>query len=254
MRNFVLSAVCAAAFALPGAAWAQSGHIDLSAGNQTYDFGGIEIDADTVGVGGQVAFSGLPVGLQVDAHYANWDSGGGDIDVGGVGAHVFVRNDAWLIGGYAGYDDADQWNYETWTGALEGQLYLPRATLSGVLSYSEIDIAAAYSITMLEAEYRHFVTDNLSIHGGLGIGQGEIGTSDPDAWSGEIGAEYQFEAAPISVFGLYRHNNLDFGTGELDVDALSVGVRYNWGGTLMERNRRGAGLNRVLPIFHRFVS
>jgi hypothetical protein len=254
MRNHLLGAMLAVALTAPCAAFAQTGHVDLSYANRDYDFGGFGTDFDDVTFGGQFAFGGA-LGAQVDGYYGNWEAdSGGETDVWGLGVHVFARRDAWLVGAYVGYDDMGDFNLEVLTGALEGQYYLPRSTISGVLSYSEADIPAAYSITMLEGEYRYFFTDNLSVHGAIGIGSGDIGAADPDVWSGELGAEYQFDAAPISVFGSFHHNTLDFSTGEIEVDAMRIGVRYNWGGTLMDRDRRGAGLKRVRHVFERFLT
>lgn len=254
MRKLLLSAALAFGLAAPGAAFAQSGHIDLSYGNQTYDFGGgIEFDADVTTLGGQIAFGGDRLGVQIDGRYQNWGGDADDVGVWGIGAHLFKRSDAWLFGAYLGVDEIDDLNVETLTGALEAQYFMPRSTITGVLSHSEWD-GPDYTITMLEGEYRHFVSDNFSVHGGLGFGQGDIGASEPDVWSGELGGEYQFAAAPMSVFGFYRHGVVDFNVGEIETDTLGVGVRYNFGGSLIDRNRRGAGLNRVAPIFERFIS
>lgn len=254
MRKHLFGVTLALALIAPGLALAQSGHVEAAYGNLTYDFGFGDFDIDAASIGGQAAFdTGGPVGIQLDGRYSNWGGDADDLDIWGIGAHAFTRNDAWLLGGYLGYDEIDDFNTETWTGAVEGQLYMPRSTVSAVLSHSLWD-GPDYAITILEGEYRYFLSDNFSVHGGLGVGQGDIGSSDPDILSGEVGAELQFAAAPISVFGFYRHDELDFGTGDLEVDALSIGLRYNWGGTLMDRNRSGAGLNRVRPLFERFLS
>jgi len=253
MRTHLLSAALAVAAIAPDAALAQSGHAELVYTNQSYDFGGVGFDPNLVSVGGQVAFDAGPVGVQIDGRYTNWGGDADDVDAFGVGAHVYKRNESWLFGGYLGYEDIDDFNAELLTGALETQWYFDRATLSGVLSHSIWD-GPDYAITMLEGEYRHFLSDNFTVHVGLGVGQGDIGASDPDLWGGEIGAEYMFAGAPVSVFGGYRYSNLDFGVGEIEVDALSVGVRYNWSGSLRERSRSGAGLNRVLHVLDRFLS
>jgi hypothetical protein len=251
MRIQLLSAALAVALMAPGVAQAQSGHVDVSYTDQTYDFGP-EFDVELTSLGGQVAFNWAPIGMQFDGRYTDW-GGDADADAWRLGGHLFTRRDSWLFGGYLGYEDIQDFNAETWTGALETQFYLPNATISGVLSHSIWD-GPDYEITMLEGEYRYFIHDNFSVHGGLGIGQGDIGTGDPDAWSAALGGEYMFASTPISVFGEYRRNNLDFGPGELDVDAWTIGVRYNWGGSLRDRSRSGAGLNRVHTIIDRFIS
>jgi hypothetical protein len=252
MRSHVLGAALVAALITPGAALAQSGHVGAAYTDQTYDFGAIDFEVEAVNLGGQFAFGAAPFGLQIDAGYTNWGGDADDAAIWNLGAHVFNRGDRWLFGGYLGYDDIDDFNVEVWTGALETQHYLPNATVSGVLSHSIWD-GPDYTITMLEGEYRHFISGNFTVHAGLGFGQADIG-GDSDVWSGALGGEYMFAGAPVSVFGQYRYNSIEFGVGEIEVDALSIGVRYNWGGSLMDRNRSGAGLNRVLPIFDRFLS
>jgi hypothetical protein len=254
MRTYLLGAALAFALAAPAAAHAQTGHVDAAYSEQTYDFGGADFDAELTSLSGQVAFGGDGgIGVQVDGRYTHWAGDADDVDAFSLGAHVFTRRGAWLFGGYVGYDDVEDFNIEAWTGALETQYYFSRSTLTGTLSHSEWD-GPDYTITMLEGEYRYFLTDNLSLHGGLGFGQGDIGGNDPDVWSAEAGGEYQFAALPVSVFGFYRRGEIDFNVGSIETDALGVGVRYNFGGTLMDRNRRGAGLNRVLPLFERFIS
>ena len=47
---------------------------------------------------------------------------------------------------------------------------------------------------------------------------------------------------PISIYGGWNHFDLD--DFDTEADTLSVGVRYNWGGSLFERNRNGASLAR----------
>lgn len=253
MRNGLFYAALTAALIAPGGALAQSGHVGAAYSDQSYDFGGPEFEVDAISLGGQVAFGASPVGVQVDGHYTNWGGDADDADIWNLGAHVFARQESFLVGGYLGFDSIDDFSVDAWTFAAETQFYLPRGTISGALSHSIWD-GPDYSITMLEGEYRHFITDNFSIHGGLGVGQADIGGSDLDVWSGAVGGEFMFSGAPVSLFGQYRRNSIDFGPGELDVDALTLGVRYNWGGTLMDRSRSGAGLNRVLPIFERFLS
>ncbi|PZO51197.1 MAG: hypothetical protein DCF16_11670 [Alphaproteobacteria bacterium] len=61
-----------------------------------------------------------------------------------------------------------------------------------------------------------------------------------DATSIGINGEYQFAAMPISVYGGYSTTDFD----GVDAETLSIGVRHNFGGTLFDRDRSGAGLVR----------
>lgn len=57
---------------------------------------------------------------------------------------------------------------------------------------------------------------------------------------------------PISIFGGYQRSEVD--EANIEVDSLGIGVRYNWGGTLFDRDRSGAGLRRRAGVFGRLLS
>ena len=78
--------------------------------------------------------------------------------------------------------------------------------------------------------------------GDFGFGSIEGGGPDTDVSTIGLGGEYQFASAPISVFGGYRHSEID--DVDIESDALTIGVRYNFGGSLFDRNRSGASLSR----------
>jgi len=250
MRNLLIGAALAIGLATPGAALAQTGHVDVSYANFNEDFGVGDLDIDITRLAGQAAFDSDPIGFQVDASYANWDVSD-DFDAWGLGAHVYRRGLRWLFGGYVGFDSID--DNDAWTAALETQYYMPRSTFSAVLSYSDMDDQSLTS-TALDGRYRHFVTENLSLHGGLGIGEFEAGSTDFDFWQAELGGEFQFEALPVSVFASYRHAEYDVPLFDLETDTATIGVRYNWGGSLLDRDRSGPGMDRVLPVFERLIT
>jgi hypothetical protein len=245
MKKYLLGAAVFAAFAPCAAVAETNGHLDLGFTTSDSDFGADDVESTSVS--GQVAFTGGPIGFQLDAGYASVETSS-SADVWGVGGHVFTRNESWLFGGYVGYGKLDSGGEaEETTIAAETQFYLPRSTISGVLSYSEDDSIFELSATMIDGEYRHFITDNFSIQAGLGFGQGEIGVTDIDFWRAQVGGEYQFDALPVSIFAGYRQGTLDAGGGgDIETSSVGIGVRYNWGeGTLLERNRNGASLARV---------
>lgn len=247
MRKLLLGAALACGFATP--AFAQSGHVDVSYANLNEDVGPGEIDIDITRVGGAIAFDLDPIGFQVDANYANWEANG-DADVWGVGGHAYRRALRYLVGVYVGVDRVD--DADTWTYALEGQYYTRNGTWSATLSHSDMD-DAQFSGTALNGRYRHFVGENFSVHGGLGLGDIEAGPTDFDFWEAEAGAEYQFSAVPISLFASYRFADYDVTGADVSTGTATIGVRYNFAPTLIDRDRSGAGLDRVLPIFERLL-
>lgn len=236
MKKYLLGAAAALAMAMPGVASAQSGYIDLSYANTDFSGGG---DADTWTFGGAAAWGGDgTVGFQLDGVFGNHDFGPGDVETYAIGAHVFTRSTNYLIGGLVNFGNTDfggPFDYDYWTIGAEGAIYLTRSTFSGVLSYSDSD-DLSIDLTALDLGLTHFVTDNFSFGGTVGFG--EVGSTD--FYSIGIGSEYQFASLPVSIYGGYLYTDFD----GFDANALSIGVRYNWGGSLFARDRSGASLTR----------
>lgn len=235
MKKYLLGAAAVLAISAPGAASAQSGYVDL--GYSTTEVGSTEID--TWAVGGAYAWGGNgSLGFQIDGLIGSheYDSGP-EVDTYNLGGHLFTRNDNYLFGGFAniGNTDFGLFDYDYYTVGLEGAYYLSRTTLNGVLSYSDSDDLNA-DATALDLGATYFVSDNFSFGGTVGFGE----IDDGDFSTFGIGAEYQLSAAPISLYGGYNTTDFD-GT---DVDVLSLGVRWNFGGSLLERDRSGASLTR----------
>jgi hypothetical protein len=67
-----------------------------------------------------------------------------------------------------------------------------------------------------------------------------------------LGAEYQFDTCPVSIFAGYRHT--DLGAVGLATDTWGIGLRWNFGeGTLMQRDGSGARLRRPEGVFEVFT-
>lgn len=235
MKKYLLGAAAVLALAAPGVASAQSGFVDL--GYSSTDVSSAEIDAWTFG--GAYAWGGDSLGFQVDGVFGSheYDSGGGEVDTYNIGGHLFTRNDTHLIGGFAsvGNTDFSIGEYDYYTVGLEGAYYMSRTTLNGVLSYSDSEDFDS-DATALDIGATHFATDNFSFSGTLGFGE----IADLDFLTLGVGAEYQFSGAPISLYGGYTTTDYDV----FDADTLSVGVRWNFGGSLFDRDRSGASLTR----------
>jgi hypothetical protein len=246
MRKYLLGAAAALALAAPGVASAQSTYVDLGYQTGEIDAGGPSADFDGWTLGGAAAFSsGGPLGFQVDGVVGNNDvDSGGDVDFYTLGGHAFVRNQSYLFGGFANIGNADGGggaDFDYWTVGAEGQYYLPRTTLDGALSYSEADDFDG-ELTAVDLGATHFINDNFSVGGNVGFGNLDIGAGDDDILALGVNTEYQFSSLPISLFAGYQHAAFD--DSDIDTDQVNVGVRYNFGGTLFERNRSGASLSR----------
>jgi hypothetical protein len=237
MKTLIVGALSAAALlAVAPAANAGSGYVGAAYTRAEVDTGFGDADADGYSIDGAWAFapsSGL--GIQVDAGYA--DADGSDNETYGVTGHVHARNDKYLFGGFVGLADAAD---ETiWSAGLEGEKYYDNVTLAGAIGYANADDSDA-DIYGADAQVRYFLSDNFRIQGALGYAKVEAGPADDNVWSAGVGGEYQFASVPVSLFGNYAHSEFD--DADVSSDAFTVGVRYNFGGSLKDRDRKGASL------------
>lgn len=205
-------------------------------------------DADAWGIKGAYAAPlGDTVGIQLDAGWDTIDSDGSDDNDAISGTvHVFHRNDTALIGGAVGAVDSD--DSTTWGAALEGDYYLANGTVGGRILYLTNDDADV-DFWGAEAHYRHFITDDFTVEvtGGFGNAEADSGGDADVTWVGLEG-EYQLAAAPVSLFAGAGWANVDSDGFDEDVTTLKVGVRYNFGGSLKDRDRTGASLKSLTDI------
>ena len=242
MKRYLLGAAALLAIAAPSVAAAQNGYVDLSYQSAQADVAGLDADGEGWTLGGATSWGGDGTfGAQLDALVGEAEESSSY----NIGAHLFTRNGNYLLGGFANYGNIDAdggAEADFWTVGLESQYYLSRTTLDASLSYGEGDDIDA-EFTGLDLGATHFFTDNFSFNGGVGFGTIEGGGFDVDTVSYGLGGEYQFASAPISLFGGWRHTEID--DLDSDADSINVGVRYNFGGqSLLERNRSGASLSR----------
>lgn len=237
MRNWIIGAAALLAVAVPGVAAAQTGYAGAFVGNAEADGGD---DADFYGVEGAVAFSGSgSIVFELDANVTDSD----DADEGyGLVGHVYGRNDSHLFGGFVGLAGND--DTETFTVGLEAAKYFASWTLAGAVAYGENDDFDSEGWGA-NVEGRFFVQDNFRLDANVGFANIEYGSfGDDDAFSYGLGGEYQFAALPISVALGWDH--VEFDEVDTEADAWTLGVRYNWGGTLRDRDRNGASQANVL--------
>jgi long-subunit fatty acid transport protein len=79
---------------------------------------------------------------------------------------------------------------------------------------------------------------NLRLNAGLGYVAADAAGFDIDGTTYGAGAEYQIGGTPFSVTAGYSHADIE----DIDVDTVSVGLRYSFGGGLQARDRAGAAL------------
>ncbi|MEQ1490942.1 MAG: porin [Terricaulis sp.] len=237
MRNWIIGAAAILAVAVPSVAAAQTGYVGVQYGNAD---AGNNADEDFYGLDGAVAFAGSgSISFEVDAAVVDSD----ETDTAyGLTGHVYSRNDSHLFGGFIGVADSN--DSTTWVGGLEAAKYYANWTLAGAVFYGNNDDANVdgYGINV---EARAFVSDNFRLNANIGYANIDAGAgNDDDAMLYGVGGEYQFAAMPISITAGY--NTADFDGG--DVDTWTIGVRYNWGGTLRDRDRSGASQASVTGV------
>lgn len=214
------------------------------------DFGSAEGDGDAWKVEGAVALPlGSSLGLQIDGEYLNVESDGDDeADALSGTAHLFTANEKGAIGGFVGVTDADDVTF--WTVGAEAQAYWEQVTLQGQLAYGQLDEFDDADFWGGRGEARFFATDNLRFDVNGGWSRISADDDDLDVYSYGVGAEYQFDAVPVSLFATYDHAEFDEAGIDVDNDTFFVGARYAFGGgTLKARDRSGARWTPATKVF-----
>ena len=243
MKKYILGAAALLALAAPSIASAQSGYVGLSYSQND------DTEIDSLSLNGSVA---LGSNFQLDGGYAQLETNADDADTYNIGGHLFTRGANWLWGGYLGYNSTDAGgdSLDEWIAAGQVQYYADRTTFSGDLSYSQSEFLVDIDQWALDGEARYFVTDNFSLQGNLGYFEASAdGGGDLDGTNYGVGAEWQLTGAPISIYGGWQQVDIDGN----DSSSLGIGARWNFGGTLFERNRSGAGLSRPTGFLERVL-
>ncbi len=235
MKTRILLSAAAAAALMATPVFAETtGYVGAFYGNTEIDTPIGDADADAWGLQGAVAAGEVGgINFQADASYMNADDF--DADTFSGTAHLFTRQEGYALGGFVGYTDTD--GADAWFIGAEGAKFFEQVTLAASVGYGDMNDLDA-DLWGGNVEARFFATDNFRIDGRLGYANVDTGFGDADTWNIGIGAEYQLEAAPVSFFAGYDRQEID--DVDVDVNTLTVGVRYNWGGTLKDRDRSGA--------------
>ncbi|MBK6703550.1 MAG: hypothetical protein IPL62_18950 [Caulobacteraceae bacterium] len=231
--------VMALAFAATPAL-AQTGHVGLSyTSNDDFEY-------DTTAIEGAAAFAfGENFGAQIDGNIASVDDGG-DSETGyRVNGHLFYNAGAARIGGLFGYSKFDYSGIapEATHWGVEGQYDFGRFTLgaSAIWGDAEGIISPELDYEQIDLRGNYYVTDNFVLGARYGFGNVENIGGDADTTDYSLDAEYQFSSTPISLLASFQHWEVD-GTA-VESDSFTIGARWNWGGTLKERD--GAGFRNT---------
>jgi hypothetical protein len=242
MRVLAGTAAALAVLAAPSA-FAQTGHVGVHYGNSSID--DTDADSNAFGVDGKAAvdLGGEGLGLQVDGAVDFVDSEGDEATLWGLNGHLFFGGDTWRLGGVAGtgnieFDGGGE--IGEWYAGGEGQVWFDRAVLSGSATWGNTDdfpVLGEVDTQNLDGHFDFYPTDNLVFGGTLAWGNLEALGGDVDTSALGVSGEFQFSDTPFSIAAGYRHWELD-DTG-LSVDSFVIGGRFNFGGTLMARDKAG---------------
>ncbi len=255
-KNMLLGAAVVLAAAFPSLASAQvSGHVGAAYDNGKLHFGS-STDYHGWSGDGVAAFDlGGGLGAQVGVTYLDNSIGSTSFNSTGVDAHLYHRDAAWQWGGALGYNSTKLdglGTVHTWTGAGEARWFMPSSSLGASLAYQRESISHSSSHSWrLAGDGRFFISDNFDLYAGLGY-ETLSGSGSAHGWSGDVGAEWQFDSIPISIYGGYSQGRLDGSGSHTQADTWMIGARWNFGGgTLLQRDHSGANLDHITGPFER---
>ena len=238
-KSLLLASAVLAATAFAAPAMAQSvGSVGGAYVNSQADIGPFEAEGDGAIVdvsAAMPAFGDWTVTGAAQIAYSDNDFGDETALAGSV--HL-SRNVAGVrAGGFVAASDAGS---ETlWTVGGQVQKYFAQATLSGVASYGSVDDLDIWTIG---GDVAYYPMPNLRLNANLAYNALDVDSFDTDALTYGVGAEYQFADTPFSVYGGWDRASID--DSDLDIDTVSVGLRFSFGGNLQQRDRSGAELGR----------
>jgi hypothetical protein len=248
---FLATAAVAALAAAPAFAQDSIGSIGLAYNNVKFDAGGSDFTTEN---GKLDIATAIPVAgewtVTLDGGFtynSNQFEGQDNSNINGT-IHGSTLVSGVRVGGFAGGKSV---NSETlWTVGAEAQAYLDKMTLSGSVAYETID-GVDLDAWSVAGDVAYFITPAFRVNGGLGWNTIDGGGDSIDAWSANVGGEYQIANSPVSFVANYGYSELE--DIDLSVNTLTVGFRYSFGGDLQTRSRSGADLGRTVASTGAFV-
>lgn len=230
----LLAAAAVAVMATPAMA---GGYVGAVYGNTDVDGS----DADTWQVEGAFGHNGGSWGLQGDASVGNTDVTGSDADHHTIAGHLYWQGSGWRLGGVlasANLDDSGT-EVEELVYGVEGTFdFGPSTVANASYTFGEIEIFGSDVDTWnIDGGLNFYSGDNFRFGGTLGVGNLEAPGVDADTFTAGVNAEWAPLQAPVSFTFGYNHFDVDNAfLGGLETDSFSIGARWNFGGTLRERD------------------
>jgi hypothetical protein len=245
MKSLFLATAAVAAFAAAPALaqTAPTGSLGATWSKAEADAGGSDFEADGYAIDGVVA--GPVYGdwtVTLGAQMA-WADGTIDDDKAFSGqVHVTKAFNGMRAGGFVSASDSVPGS-TLWSVGAEAQKYFDKATLTGAVSYGSIGELDA-KLWSVGVDGGYYILPNLRVNANAAYSDIQVQDTDVSAVSYGVAAEYQISESPMSLYASFARTTVD--DFDLDLDTVSLGVRFNFGGDLQQRERAGANLTRSI--------
>jgi hypothetical protein len=227
MKKTALLAAAAALFAATPA-FAQSG------GSIGLNYTNIEDDADGYQLDGAYGSASGSFGFQIDGGFGNIED---EVDTQTIAGHAYWNGGGWRIGGVYAYT-----NFDTGSGSasetaygIEGTWDLgTQAVVLASYTIGETELSGDVDTSSFDIGLNYYFTENFRVGALYGFGKlEEGGGAEADTSNLRLNAEWQPWTTPVSFTLGYN----SFDSDELtDADSWSIGARWNFGGSLRERD------------------
>lgn len=224
MKKTALLAAAAALFAATPALAQSGGHIGGS-------FTQTEDETETWQVDGAFGGASGSIGYQIDAGLGQIE---GDANTQAIAGHLYWNGGGWRVGGVVAFTNFDDEVDETSYG-IEGSFDAgANAVFVGSYTVGETFVGQDADTWNADIGLNYYFTDNLRVGGTIGTGNLEATGADADTSTFGLNAEWQPWTTPVSF--TFGWQSFEIDVSDEAVDSFSIGARWNFGGTLRERD------------------
>ncbi|WP_426030126.1 hypothetical protein [Caulobacter sp. DWP3-1-3b2] len=248
MKTQLFAAAAVLALAVSAPAFAQNiGSVGAAVNYTDIDTGFGDANGTSVKVDGNVA---IPTGawtVTLNGAVTVNDNDISDETVASTAAHLTTKvGDTVRVGGFAALSRPS--NDTLWAVGAEASKYFTNVTLNGLVAYGQSNDLDA-DLYAVRGEARYFVSDDFRLDVGAGYSKLDADAGfNADIWDVNAGGEYKFANTGWSTFGKYTHTESE-DLADLKADAVKVGFRYTFGGSLKARDAAGADLIDADSLF-----
>ncbi len=235
IKKLTTFSALALAFAV-APAMAETGHVGVGYANND------ESDVEVWGVEAASSYGfGDAFGAQIDGAIGSADDGFDSYTSWRASGHLFYNVGDFRVGAVVGGSQVNTPGNEpqSFHWGVEGQYWFDRVSLGANAVWGDADWIISPSIDYdnydLSADF--YATDNFLIGANYGVGSLDNGTSEADTTSYGVDAEWKFDSSPVSILAGYQHWEIDGSSAE--ADGWTIGARWNWGESLLARDRAG---------------